>query len=111
MTMIMPIIRAGKEIGKADIRTAVENAVNDFDGIVGVVSIESDKSGSYCAIYTTKGDDTVGTIVKLRCEECDKDEPAAAVVIFGSGQNVVCRNGHAHEVTEEFWNDWGYSIR
>lgn len=109
--MIMPIIRAGKEIGKADIRTAAENAINDFDGIVGVASIESGNGGSYCAIYTTGEAETVGTIVKLRCEECDKGEPVVAVVIFGSGQNVVCRNGHANEVTEDFWNDWGYSMR
>ena len=101
---ISTITRTSKYIGKATMSTAAEQVGEEM----GYEFIKLDSYRGYAATFQTDTGETVGTIIKIDCEECGRDVCESVRVVFGAGQVVTCDGGHVHEITEDFMNNYGF---
>lgn len=104
MTTISVIKRATKYIGKATMETAAERVAEE----TGYEFAGFDTYAGYSATFKTDTGTTVGTVIRIDCEECDKDTCPSVDIVFGSGCFAHCEAGHAHEITEDFFNNEGF---
>jgi hypothetical protein len=104
MTNITTIKRTTKYIGKATITTAAERVAEE----TGYEFVGIDTYAGYSATFKTDTGTTVGTIIRIDCEECGKDACPSVDIVFGSGCFAHCSGGHAHEITEDFFNNEGF---